>query len=267
LLFSFFVIFSIFLGLSVNGVELKCGYRVVSEYQVPGARCLVWRADLSLKTIGANFIFNVTQEERQKISEITFDDFGRVAHLPRSLFEDLPELIELEISRSDIRILRNNFFKPEFSKLLKLRLTRDNIQIIEENAFDQLTNLESIWLWDNEMRSLPAKLFKKNRQLKQIVLGSNKIKIIAPETFQYLNQLTLVDLRASECVDREIGCWDCDSKLNHTELEREQQPCYENHARSLNLLKEGENITLSFYYRQSRTKCMWVHGCFLRQVF
>ncbi len=210
--FRLFVIFSGFLELSVDGVELKC------EYYFYVDRCLVQSADLSLKTIDTNFTFSATQERKQKTTRIRFWGGGRVAHLPRNLFKELPKLDGLEISDSDIPILRNNFFNPEFNKLRKLALWMDKIRIIQENAFEHLVNLE------------------------RINLQSNRIKMIAPGTFKNLNQLTGVFLSYNKCTDDDIGCMDCDKKLNRTELDLKLQPCFDNYKTSLNLLNEGENI-------------------------
>jgi hypothetical protein len=191
---------------------LKCNY----DYY--GYRCCtVYNVDLSLKTIGANFTFIGSQKQKQAITEIRFRNIGRVAHLPRNLFEELPKLDELTIWASDIPILRNNFFKPEFNKLRGLELRDGKIRIIQEYAFEHLTNLE----W--------------------IDLERNRIKMIAPGTFKNLNQLTALFLWSNECTDDGIGCLDCVEKLNQTELDRKLQPCFENYKTSSNLLNEGEN--------------------------
>ncbi len=179
--------------------------------------CRIDRVDLSLKTIGANFTFSGTLDRKQITTWIEFRSSGRVAHLPRNLFKEFPKLDELEIAASDIPILRNNFFQSEFYKLRKLWLTEDKIRIIQENAFAHLPNLEWISLY------------------------GNRIKMIAPGTFKNLNQLRGVLLSWNECINDEIGCWDCDSKLKQTELNRKLQPCFENYKTSLNLLNEGEN--------------------------
>jgi Leucine-rich repeat (LRR) protein len=227
------------LQLSVNGVELKCEYG--SNFD-SGRYCKIGHADLSLKTIGASFIFSATLEQNQFTEWIWFDSIGRVAHLPRILIKEFPKLYKLWIMDSDIPILKNNFFKPEFSKLRHLELSGNRIQIIEKNAFRHLPDLGWIYLQRNEIRSLPAKLFKKIRKLRVIELGSNKIKVIPPDTFKNLNQLEEVDLGRNECITQKFGCYHrgCSSNFDYTELERSLQPCYENHDKSLNLLNKGE---------------------------
>jgi Leucine-rich repeat (LRR) protein len=230
------VFFSAFLELRVNGVELECDY----GYNLG---CKILHADLSSKTMVTSFTFSGTESIKRSRVWIWFDESGRVAHLPRNLFKEFPGLNELKIKNSDIPILKNNFFKPEFSKLGKLEFTHDNIKIIEEKTFRQLKDLVRIDFSTNEIRSLPAKLFQKNIQLKEIYLTNNKIKVIPPGTVKNLNQLIAVGLERNECVDQSFGCNSrgCYEELDYTELERSLQPCYENHAKSLNLLNEGEN--------------------------
>jgi hypothetical protein len=191
---------------------LECDYFYGDDHW-----CRVQSADLSLKTIDANFTFSATQERKQATTLIDFSWIGRVAHLPRNLIEEFPNLDRLTIKDSDIPILRNNFFKPEFSKLRGLRLFRDNIRIIQGNAFAHLTNLE----WIN--------------------LEYNRIKMIAPGTFKKLHQLKVVFLSYNECTNDTIGCQWCNRKLNQTELDLTLQPCFENYKKSSNLLSEGEN--------------------------
>jgi Leucine-rich repeat (LRR) protein len=237
LLFSFFVISSAFLELSVDGVELKC------DYDSDGGedRCRIVSADLSLKTIGTNYIFSATQEQKRNTARILFYNIGRVAHLPRNLFKEFQNLKKLDIWFSEIPILRNNFFNPEHNKFNELVLRNNRIKMIEENAFAKLKNLESISLINNDIKTLPAKLFLNNHKLKGINLSRNEIKRIHPGTFKNLNLLEQVDLRWNECFDQKIGCldWWC---TNLTELDRSLQPCYENYTKNFNLLKEGENM-------------------------
>jgi Leucine-rich repeat (LRR) protein len=222
--------------LSVDGIELKCEYRDYFD----DFRCEVESANLSLKTIGASFTFSGSQEQKQRATEIAFSQSGRVAHLPRNLFQLFPRFTSLSISNSDIPILRNNFFQSEFSKLRDLSLTFDNINGIEKNAFAYLTNLMELSLYNNKIKSLPAILFQNNRKLRSINLNRNMLKLIHPETFKNLNQLANVYLRGNECIDKAIGCKNC-STVDHPELEHELQPCYENYKTSLNLLNEGKN--------------------------
>ncbi len=203
--------------------------------------CDVDNVDLSKKTLSEKFTFSGTQEQKKKTIRIWFSQIGRVAHVPQNLREDFPNLTQLWIRWSEIPIVKNNLLGPQFSWIEKLNLIGNKIQIVEEEAFKHLHNLVVIILHDNQIQSLSAKVFENNSKLKVIYLLSNKIKMIAPETFQHLNQLKYVDLDGNDCVNKEFGCWDCDTKIDHTELNRALHACYENHKKSSDLLNEGEN--------------------------
>jgi hypothetical protein len=197
LISSFFIIHSIFLDSSVDGaneVELECDYN--------SDRCEVESVDLSWKSIGTKFTFPGTQQQKQRITEFSIKDSGRVDFLPQNLIQELPKIKDLTIDHSDISILRSNFFKPEFSKIQGLWLSSNKIKIIEENAFAHLSNLDSIGLYGNELKMLSGKLFQNNHKLMRIYLEQNKIKIIDPGTFRSLNQLAHIYFLQNECINR-----------------------------------------------------------------
>jgi Leucine-rich repeat (LRR) protein len=238
--FRLFVIFCILAQFGAEADQVvKCDYR---DYYGDGDyRCDVRNVDLSKKTANEKFSFSGTQEQKKKATLIGFQESGRVAHVPQNLDEEFPKLTRLWISNSEIPIVKNNLLGPQFSWIKELWLRKDKIQIVEEEAFKHLYNLEWIYLHYNKIQSLSPKVFLNNRKLKEIRLYSNKIKIISPETFQHLNQLKSVELRWNFCVDKEIGCYICDTKIDHTKLNRDLHACYENHKKSSDLLNEGEN--------------------------
>jgi hypothetical protein len=197
---------------------------------------------LSKKTINDEFSFSATPEQKKKTSGIRFWRSSRIAHVPQNLREEFLSLTWLWITGSEIPIVKNNLLGPQFSWIERLKLDSNEIQIVENQAFQHLHNLVMISLAWNQLQSLNAEIFKNNPKLIWIFLWLNKIKTIAPETFQHLNQLKFVRLWINECTVKEIGCLDCDTKIDHTELNRELQKCYENHKKSLDLLNEGENI-------------------------
>jgi hypothetical protein len=215
-----------------------CDYR----YYSGGYVCYFENVDLTKKTSNETFTFSASQEQKKNTTRIRFERIGRVAHVPQNLVEELPKLIGLEIWRSEIPIVKNDLFGPQFSQIEKLDLGANKIKIIEDQAFQHLSNLKEIYLYMNEIRSLSSGVFKNNRKLKEIILWDNKIKMIAPDTFQSLNQLIHVHLDGNDgCINKLIGCRDCDSKINRTDLNRELQDCYDIHKKSSNLLNDGEN--------------------------
>ncbi len=235
--FRFLVIYFILIQFGAEADQvLECNYAGRS------GGCEVRIADLSKKTVNEKFTFTGTQEQNKIATGIRFQESGRVAHLPQNLAEEFPKLTDLSIRWSEVPIVRNSMFGPQFSWIKELYLGENNIQIIEDGAFKHLPNLEEVSLFDNKIQSLGAKVFENNSKLKVIWLHDNKINMISPETCRHLNQLKSVDFEGNECFSKPIGCWNCHANIGHTELNSNLLPCYENHKKSLYLLNEGENI-------------------------
>jgi hypothetical protein len=249
--FVTFRLFVIFCLLARFGVEAD---QVVKCDDFDDFECIVRKVDLSKKTLNEKFTFSGTQEQKKSTTWIWFQGIGRVAHVPQNLREEFPKLTELLIDYSEIPIVKNNLLGSQFSWIEELRLNGNKIQIFENGAFKHLHNLVVISLSDNQIQSLRAKVFQNNLKLKLIWLDDNKIKMIAPETFQHLNQLTDVNLNWNDCVDREYGCLDCDTKIDHTELNRDLHACYENHKKSSDLLNEGGFLKKKLIKKNNRKK-------------
>jgi hypothetical protein len=243
--FRLFVIFCISAQFGAEADQvLECDYGYNYIGGSGGYYCEVRNVDLSKNTVLETFTFSATQEQKKNATVIRFYRSGRVAHVPLNLAEEFPKLTDLWIYASEIPIVKNNLLGPQFSWIKKLGLEGNKIQIVEEGAFKHLHNLVEIYLPDNQIQSLRAGVFQNNRKLKEIWIDGIKIKMIAPETFQHLNQLEFVQLRWNDCVDKEFGCWPCNTKIDHTELNRDLHACYENHKKSSNLLNEGEKKKL-----------------------
>jgi hypothetical protein len=231
--FSYFVVLLISVKSNADVIQVECKH--------VDSSCDAEDVDLSKKTFGQKFSFSASQENKEKISEISFRKCGRVAHVPSNLFHEIPKLTKLWIKDSDIPILRNKLFGSQFSRILGLDLRFDNIRTIEDQAFTELTDLVDINLENNELKSLNSKLFAENRKLEYIILLNNKIKFIEPGTFRNLIELIWIDHSLNECFDQQIGCHQhCPGKRNQADIDQKLQRCYDNYKASSDSLNEGE---------------------------
>ncbi len=204
--------------------------------------CEVSEADLSKKSIDKIYKFSGSRTEKEAATGVRFLKSNKVVHIPLNIFQEFSNLIEFSIWNSGIQTLRNDLFRPEFSKIEELSLVDNGIAIIEENAFLHLTSLEVINLEHNKIQSLSNKFFEKNLKLSEISLRGNKIRIIEPQTFKNLNRLSRLDLKINDCVHQIAGLWNFDTKIDHAELNRELKNCYDNYHTNLDFLNEGEII-------------------------
>jgi Leucine-rich repeat (LRR) protein len=238
---------------------VECIYRNYHHIFYNSSSCKVEDVDLSKKTSNEKFSFSVSPERKKIVLLFEFDGIGRVAHVPGNVVEEFPNMTQFHIMRSAIPIVKNGLLGPQFGQIKSLDLRRNQIKIIEDQAFQHLHNLERIFLFQNKIQSLSEEIFKNNPKLKWISLEDNNIKMVAPETFRNLNQLLHVELMGNMCCKNDIGCLGCNRKLDHTELNRELQNCYENHKKSSDLLNEGEIffikiITLEIWVAQLETQ-------------
>jgi Leucine-rich repeat (LRR) protein len=230
------VVFTL-INFNVEGINVECEY--ISKY------CRVSKADFSIKTIGENFNFAGSRNEKRKTGAIQFWHSPKLAHIPQNIFQEYPNLVEFGFYSSIIPILKKNLFRPEFHQTQELYLPDNGIKIIEKNAFAHLPNLVLIDLSGNQIQSLNGELFAINLNLNRIDLRKNRVRMIEPQFMNKFNQFRAVELEGNECINRNFGCSLC-SKIGSTELNRDPElmHCFENYQNNLNMLNEGENLFL-----------------------
>ncbi len=223
--FRIFIIFSIFLQPSVNGIQFNC------DYDKTGEKCKIDKLDLSKSTFGTNFTLPGSKYQKT-VQFIEFWSSGKVAHLPLNLEQVFPKLEHFRIQDSDIPILRNNLFGPQFYWIEHLYLRNNGIRMIEDNAFTELTDLVELDLSQNKLKSLSKNLFQSNPKLYLIDLSDNQINVIEPQIFKHLYRLQMVDARGNDCNDDTSCIANCD-------LDKSLRRCYENYGKALKSLNRG----------------------------
>lgn len=120
--------------------------------------------------------------------------------LPDEVFKSFPNLIVYEASDCSIEeIWALNF--NGLSKLRQLTLGRNKLQFIPRNAFQELRQLESLNLGENNFfqiscfQNLILSLFVFSNYLER-----NEISKLNPETFLNLKNIRIIDLERNECV-------------------------------------------------------------------
>ncbi|CAF0743733.1 unnamed protein product, partial [Brachionus calyciflorus] len=110
-----------------------------------------------------------------------------------SPFNQLIELLELDLSSNYIAKLENNAF-DNLNKLEKLSLDTNQIKIVEPKAFDDLTNLTILDLADNQIFSFDSNCFNNLKNLRELTMSENNLVQIQKELFRNFQNLEQLDI-------------------------------------------------------------------------
>lgn len=115
-----------------------------------------------------------------------------VKFLPTNLLAIFPELIVISFQQCGV-ILVGNHFKG-FFELQYLDLAYNNIRQISNDAFDDLTILESLNLSHNRIQYFGEKTFASMKKLTTMYLNNNKIQALHPKTFNSLMNVEAITI-------------------------------------------------------------------------
>lgn len=144
----------------------------------------------------------------EKLSEKTFWNLKKLKTLsvgktnlksiPLLAFRDLTNLEELELSYAKIESLDENLFK-NLENLKILKCSKNPIKSFHENTFKPLVNLKELDLSLSNIETLPAGFFGSNLKLEEILLWSNRLKVIEVD-FTSFAKLKYLSLKENVCI-------------------------------------------------------------------
>jgi hypothetical protein len=212
------------------GREIRCDYFTESLTLWPEHEyCGTNRVDYSAKFEPEKHSFSISSSSAQK-SEMTafyIVKSVQVDYIPLDILTEFPNLNGLGVWDCNLPTLKSGLFRKEFKKIEYLDLERSKIESIEPEAFEYLVKLKWVNLGQNNLRSLPYRIFKNNPDLIYISLSINKIASIHPSFFDGLPNLKLVDfLYGNVCVKIKIGCETC--LITQSDLRGKLQACFDN---------------------------------------
>jgi Leucine-rich repeat (LRR) protein len=144
-----------------------------------------------------------------------------------------PQLKQLYISNSGLKYVERKQL-ASFHQLTQLVLVENLIEHLAEDVFNDLVNLESLYVVYCKIRELPPKLLWKLPKLKTFRAARNRIELIPRDFFKYnrelesfeiagnritrievnltlLPKLKSLDLTDNDCITEE-NCYDCDMR-------------------------------------------------------
>lgn len=137
--------------------------------------------------------------------------------LPLGIFQQFPELIEIDISLGLQTIEKEDLIGAE--RLLKLNFDENQIEILPTDVFRFAKNLEQIVISKNQLHVIEDFAFKGLNNIKNIDLHQNSLTILKRNTFTGAENLQKINLDDNEIETIEENALDL-PKLRQLTMER-----------------------------------------------
>lgn len=118
---------------------------------------------------------------------------SQLSNLPRNIFHQLPQLMELHVLECEVQGIERECFESA-QNLRKLNIGGNSLKMLASKTFELAPHLEELNLSDNQLDELPPTIFLPLKKLQKINLSSNRLKTIPqPIFFQllFLNSVVL----------------------------------------------------------------------------
>jgi hypothetical protein len=209
------------------GRQLKCDYLTEFwEYWQTFQLCKLYQVDFSESFQSENQSFTGSSSEKSETSMFYFQRSPKIDFLPREIPKEFPNLKGLDFGHSELPVIKSALFPEDFRVLEILYFGECQIVSIEPLAFQHLTNLKWLNLFDNKIQSLPYNLFKNNQKLSDLYFDVNQIDSISPNLLKNLKQLKSVSFWNNRCVREQFGCPTCSRSIS--DLESGLSTCFQN---------------------------------------
>ncbi|XP_052744564.1 insulin-like growth factor-binding protein complex acid labile subunit [Bicyclus anynana] len=125
---------------------------------------------------------------------------GKQVDFSHRAYHDIPNNLSpatqiLDLTANDLKKIKRHAFRDAgLINLKKVILKECKLTTIDENALTDLQKLIVIDLSKNELKTLPADLFKEKPKIKWILLNNNQIEKLEDGLFNNLPSLYIVDL-------------------------------------------------------------------------
>ena len=184
----------------------------------------VENSELLILGINDNHLTGLSENYFKNLQKLTYLGINnnRFSDLPNNIFSSLQSLIELDISASQLKNLRVEWFLP----LVNLRFMWTAFNQIEElprNIFMPLKKLEVIFLDNNKLKVIHSDPFRGLTNLREIYFYNNQIEAI-DENFIDNTGVKRLNMNNNLCMNREIF----DDSTSRVSMRLALQTCFKN---------------------------------------
>lgn len=137
-------------------------------------------------------IFNKKTIEKDHVKTINFINCSFI-NLPTNIFNTYPRITEMNASRSDLVLIKENTFQSA-KALHKLDLSFNNFKNLSNDVFVGAVVLEELNLSNNHISNIEVKAFQSLISLQSINLSKNNITIIKKSNFNNIIRLHELNL-------------------------------------------------------------------------
>lgn len=160
--------------------------------------------DLSFSGYESLDWLNVKSERLKEINA----SINLLSEVPQHLFQNLPELVDLDLSRNKISYV-NEMDLSDARKLRKIHLSHNNLEQISDSNFKCATDLEYIDLRTNKLSSISS--FSNNNQLRTVRYMENPIRefncsfLLAARLISFhFSWSSVLSFNGQDCADKRI---------------------------------------------------------------
>lgn len=131
--------------------------------------------------------------------------------------EEIQNISE-ELNLSNCGLTDISMLKDLTDKVTSIDLSENNLIEIPEGFFDNMTNLQYVYLNTNKLISLPKDLFKNNKHIEWINLRANNLTSVSKDDFSGLAKLKYLEIDNNDIITIEKGALDGDTDLQQIGL-------------------------------------------------
>jgi len=140
----------------------------------------------------------VVKTETTKLKETITRYFKKeISKIPLSLYKNVTELNDLDLSKMAIKVLPKKLFGP-IKKFKNINFSNNQIEQIPDDLFQEATHLTEIRFTNNKIKKLPENLFIQAELINSIYFDNNQIEQIPINIFQNAIKLKTISFKGNK---------------------------------------------------------------------